>query len=63
LTYKHRIIEVFVTKALHMNKREAHEEAHRLEHAFSDKAIEKLRLFLKNPKSCPHGSEIKLPAK
>ena len=58
LTYKHRLIEVFLHDMLKMDVKKIHDEAHRLEHAFSDEAIEKLRKLLKNPKKDPHGKAI-----
>jgi len=58
LTFKHRIIESFLKNTLRINSEGIHEEAHRLEHAFSDEAIEKLRRLLGNPKEDPHGKPI-----
>ncbi|MBI5388799.1 metal-dependent transcriptional regulator [Candidatus Woesearchaeota archaeon] len=58
LTYKHRIIEAFLYKILKMDKKQIHEEAHRLEHAFSDDAIARLNTFLGRPKTDPHGQNI-----
>ena len=58
LTFKHRIIESFLKNMLRINSEGIHEEAHRLEHAFSDEAIEKLRRLLGNPKEDPHGKPI-----
>lgn len=58
LTYKHRIIEVFLVDILKCEKNKYHNEAHKLEHAFSDKSIKKLAKFLKNPKICPDGKKI-----
>ena len=58
LTTKHRIIELFLTKTLKRDKKEVHEEAHRLEHAFSDESIDKLRALLGNPQVDPHGKPI-----
>ena len=58
LTHKHRLIEVFLVDVLHVDIDKVHEEAHKMEHAFSDDTIEKLGLFLKNPKTCPNGKEI-----
>jgi len=58
LTYKHRIIEVFLHKTLNCNKNEIHDEADKLEHAFSDKTIERLKQFLNNPQVDPHGQQI-----
>ncbi len=59
MTYKHRLIEVFLYQTLKLPKELVHNEAERLEHAFSDKAIELLDTFLKHPTHDPHGSLIK----
>jgi DtxR family transcriptional regulator, Mn-dependent transcriptional regulator len=58
LTYKHRIIESFLMDILKINSDKVHEEAHRLEHAFSDQSISKLSKLLGNPKIDPHGKPI-----
>jgi len=58
LTYKHRIIESFLKNILHIDSDDIHEEAHKLEHAFSDEAIEKIRKLVGNPKEDPHGKPI-----
>lgn len=58
MTYKHRLIEVFLHQTLKLPKELVHAEAERLEHAFSDEAIEKLDVFLKHPTHDPHGSPI-----
>lgn len=58
LTLKHRIIESFLKNILKIGSEDVHEEAHRLEHAFSDESIEKLRKLLGNPKEDPHGKPI-----
>jgi DtxR family transcriptional regulator, Mn-dependent transcriptional regulator len=58
LTYKHRLIEVFLHETLKMPKDQVHAEAERLEHAFSDEAIKRLDVFLKHPTHDPHGSPI-----
>ena len=58
LTYKHRIIETFLKNVLKIGEDNVHEEAHKLEHAFSDESIEKLKKFLGNPKIDPHGKPI-----
>lgn len=58
LTSKHRLIEIFLRDILKVDSRNIHEEAHRLEHAFSDESIRKLRRFLGNPKKDPHGKPI-----
>ena len=59
LTYKHRIIEVFLHDVLKMSLDEIHEEAEKLEHSCSDEVIKRLAKFLGNPKTDPHGSIIK----
>lgn len=59
MTYKHRLIEVFLHDTLKLPKELVHEEAERLEHAFSDTSIEKLAEFLHHPTHDPHGSLIK----
>ncbi len=59
MTYKHRLIEVFLHQALKLPKELVHAEAERLEHAFSDEAIERLATFLNHPTHDPHGSLIK----
>ncbi len=58
LTYKHRIIEVFLHTVLKIPKDRVHTEAHLLEHACSDEVIQKLAKFLDHPKSDPHGTAI-----
>ncbi len=59
MTYKHRLIEVFLHQTLKLPKETVHNEAERLEHAFSDEVIEHLDTFLKHPTHDPHGSLIK----
>lgn len=59
LTYKHRLIEVFLHKTLGISADKVHVEAHKLEHAFSDDVITRLDRFLGNPKVDPHGKAIK----
>ena len=58
LTSKHRLIELFLKNILKLNSKNVHEEAHRLEHAFSEESISKLRKLLGNPKKDPHGKPI-----
>ncbi len=58
LTYKHRLIEVFLYQTLHIPKDKIHAEAEKLEHAFSDEVIKRLAKFLGYPKSDPHGSVL-----
>lgn len=58
LTSRHRLIERFLKDVLKISPRHIHQEAHSLEHAFSDDSIAKLRRFLGNPKVDPHGKPI-----
>lgn len=58
LTFKHRIIEVFLHDVLKIDKEKIHAEAEKLEHACSDEVIIKLAKFLNYPKNDPHGSAI-----
>ncbi len=59
LTYKHRLIEVFLHDVLGINPEDVHSEAHKLEHACSDEVIKRLAKFLGNPTRDPHGKKIK----
>lgn len=58
MTYKHRLIEVFLNDILKVPKNKVHEEAERLEHAVSDDVIKRLAKFLEHPTNDPHGSDI-----
>jgi len=58
LTSKHRLIELFLKNILRIKPINIHQEAHRLEHAFSDESVAKLRKLLGNPKKDPHGKKI-----
>ena len=58
LTSKHRLIELFLKNVLNIKSKNVHQEAHRLEHAFSDESIGKIRKLLNNPKKDPHGKPI-----
>jgi DtxR family Mn-dependent transcriptional regulator len=58
MTYKHRLIEVFLHQTLKLPKELVHPEAERLEHAFSDDVIARLDTFLKHPTHDPHGSPL-----
>ena len=58
LTSKHRIIELFLKNIVKLNSKNVHEEAHRLEHAFSEESIKRIRKLLGNPKKDPHGKPI-----
>jgi DtxR family Mn-dependent transcriptional regulator len=59
LTYKHRLIEVFLFKTLGVDPKKVHAEAHKLEHAFSEDVVKRLAKFLGNPSTDPHGKKIR----
>lgn len=58
LTYKHRVVEVFLVERLGVKKERIHQEAHQLEHALSDDVVKKLDDYLGNPEHCPDGKKI-----
>ncbi len=55
---RHRLLERWLTDILKLNWTEAHEEAHRLEHALSLRVEERLADLLGMPSTCPHGNPI-----
>lgn len=58
ITAKYRIIEVFLIEVLGYPRDLIREEAHRLEHAFSEESIKRISDNLHNPDECPHGKII-----
>lgn len=58
IMHNHRVIEVFLKDILNCNLNRIHEEAHQLEHTFSEYTIRKLDKFLNNPKISPTGKKI-----
>lgn len=55
---RHRLIELFLVRTLHLKWDEVHEEAENLEHAVSDWLVDRMDAFLGNPESDPHGDPI-----
>ncbi|MGD9719675.1 MAG: metal-dependent transcriptional regulator [Pirellulales bacterium] len=55
---RHRLIELFLVKTLHLSWDEVHEEAEHMEHAVSDRLIDKIDDFLGHPRFDPHGDPI-----
>lgn len=55
---RHRLLERWLTDTLGLNWTEAHEEAHRLEHALSPRVEDRLASLLGMPSTCPHGNPI-----
>ena len=58
LTYKHRLLEVFLHQTLGLPQQSVHAEAEALEHALSDDLMPYLAKFLDYPVSDPHGSPL-----
>src|SRR5258706_3373547 len=55
---RHFLTERFLTDLLGLDWVNAHQEAHRLEHAISQDVEERLAKLLSNPTTCPHGDPI-----
>ena len=57
---RHRIVELFLVEILGMDWSEVHEDAEHLEHAVSDRVLERLDQLLGHPTVDPHGDPIPL---
>ena len=55
---RHRLLETFMVETLGFDWDEIHVEAEELEHAISEKVLEKLDDFLGRPRFDPHGDPI-----
>lgn len=55
---RHRLLELFLVKVLGMDWSEVHEEAERLEHAVSDRVLDRIDEMLDHPSVDPHGDPI-----
>ena len=55
---RHRLVEVFLVKVLGLDWSEVHREADDLEHAISDKVLDKIDALLGYPSEDPHGDPI-----
>jgi DtxR family Mn-dependent transcriptional regulator len=55
---RHRLLERWLTDTLGLDWTDAHEEAHRLEHAISPLVEDRLAEMLGMPSTCPHGNPI-----
>jgi len=55
---RHRLVELFLVKVLGLDWSEVHEEAEELEHAVSDKVLERMDQVLGHPSVDPHGDPI-----
>ncbi len=55
---RHRLIELFLHQTLGLDWAEVHDDAEVLEHAVSDRLIERIYTFLGQPEFDPHGAPI-----
>jgi DtxR family Mn-dependent transcriptional regulator len=55
---RHRLVELFLVEVMGMNWSEVHGEAEVLEHAVSDRLIERIDTMLGRPATDPHGDPI-----
>jgi DtxR family Mn-dependent transcriptional regulator len=58
---RHRLIELFLVQVMGMSWTEVHDEAELLEHAVSDRLIERIDEMLGRPSADPHGDPIPGP--
>ncbi|WP_165226576.1 metal-dependent transcriptional regulator [Aquisphaera insulae] len=55
---RHRLLELFLARTLEMSWDEVHEEAEHMEHAASERLIDRIDAFLGFPAVDPHGDPI-----
>jgi len=55
---RHRLVELFLAQTLDMPWDEVHEEAEHMEHAVSDRLVDRIETFLGFPAVDPHGDPI-----
>ncbi len=55
---RHRLIELFLVKTLEIPWDQVHEEAEHMEHAVSDRLVDRIDQFLGRPAYDPHGDPI-----
>jgi DtxR family Mn-dependent transcriptional regulator len=55
---RHRLLELFLNRTLKLSWDEVHEEAEHLEHAASDRLIDRIDDYLGQPEVDPHGDPI-----
>ena len=55
---RHRLLELFLVKIVGMSWAEVHDEAERLEHAVSERLIDRIDEMLGRPEVDPHGDPI-----
>ena len=55
---RHRLIELFLARTLDLTWDQVHEEAEQMEHAVSDRLIDRIDEYLQHPNADPHGDPI-----
>ncbi len=55
---RHRLLELFLVRTLDLSWDEVHEEAEHMEHAVSDRLVDRMDAFLGYPETDPHGDPI-----
>ena len=55
---RHRLIELFLVNVLNVDWADVHDDAERLEHALSDRLLERIDVYLGRPTYDPHGDPI-----
>jgi DtxR family transcriptional regulator, Mn-dependent transcriptional regulator len=55
---RHRLVELFLAQTLSMPWDEVHEEAENIEHAVSERLVDRIDVFLGRPAVDPHGDPI-----
>jgi DtxR family Mn-dependent transcriptional regulator len=55
---RHRLLELFLVQTLNMPWDEVHQEAEHMEHAASERLIDRIDAYLGNPAVDPHGDPI-----
>ncbi len=55
---RHRLIELFLSQTLNLAWDEVHEEAEHLEHAVSERLVDRIDAYLGHPTVDPHGDPI-----
>jgi DtxR family transcriptional regulator, Mn-dependent transcriptional regulator len=55
---RHRLIEQFLVETLNLSWDEVHEEAENMEHAVSDRLVDRIDAYLGYPPTDPHGDPI-----
>lgn len=58
---RHRLLETFLVESLGYGWDEVHDEAEILEHAASDRLVDRIDVFLGRPRADPHGDPIPGP--